>query len=125
GYVLIDLFRPMNMLVMAFIGGAHIFLGFLMYLAALVHFLFAVPMLICMLALLLSHWGNVVDEIGREGRTELPRPFRDMRWGEDVWHPLYALMLAMLFCYLPGRLDLMINRHNHWIIGLSIGMEVI
>lgn len=125
GYVLIDLFRPMNMLVMTFIGGAHIFLGFLMYLAALVHFLFAVPMLICMLALLLSHWGNVVDEIGREGRTELPRPFRDMRWGEDVWHPLYALMLALLICYLPGRLVLMINRHNHWIIGISIGLEVI
>lgn len=48
------------------------------------------------LPLVLAHYGNVIDETGREARDELPRPFRDLSWADDLWGPFYRMALGLM-----------------------------
>jgi len=50
-------------------------------------------------ALVLSHYGNVIEDIGPMEKDELPRPLRDLGWYEDIWSPFVAMFGAMLICY--------------------------
>jgi len=111
-YILVDLFRPLNFFVVCFIFGVHVFVGFLMFLSGLMRFPIGAPMFLIFIMALLAHWGNIVDETGREERNELPRPFRDLRFYEDFWEPFCAFFGALLICYGPGRLLLLVGHQS-------------
>jgi hypothetical protein len=49
--------------------------------------------------ILLGHYGNVVDETATEGKDELPRPLRDLRWHEDLWGPAFQVLLSLALAY--------------------------
>ncbi|HSZ54322.1 MAG TPA: hypothetical protein VK797_01580 [Tepidisphaeraceae bacterium] len=54
-----------------------------------------------MIALILSHYGNVVEDIGPNDKDDLPRPLRDLGFYEDLWLPFCNVFAAMIFCYWP------------------------
>lgn len=92
----IDLMMPANVAVMFFTS--------LAYLAG--QFFFAVKVLffvnLPIAALLLAHYGNVIEDTGPEGRDELPRPLRYLSVGDDLWKPFARMMGALVLCYGPA-----------------------
>lgn len=106
--MLAELLNPVNLIAMAFI--------LIMYLAAQFFQVFAVPLaqmtvgnadtvlvlpMIPLLALLLSHYANVIEETGPLGKDDLPRPLRSADFGDDLWRPLIRMTAAILLCYWP------------------------
>ena len=66
-----------------------IWLGFWMLI------LFAMAMVFALIA----HYANIIEEIGTTGSDELPRPFRNLDWGDDLWGPFSRVMVAFLLSY--------------------------
>jgi hypothetical protein len=68
---------------------------------------------------IVSHYGNVIDEIGPEGNDELPRFLRDLRGHEDIWSPLAAMMAGTVLCYAPAAacgLDAVLGHSNFLVV---------
>jgi hypothetical protein len=105
GHVLMDLFQPINCVVMFFVFGIHVVIAFFIIMVAVGFWLVAFLGFMVVLALL-AHYGNVIDEIGTEGRDELPRPLRDLRFIEDIWTPLLGVGGGLLLCYAPAAIAL-------------------
>jgi hypothetical protein len=97
------LFRPINLVVMGFIVLAHA-LAMFMAGASGFGFLMLVPPLALFLMLLLSHYGNVIDETGPTERSELPTPLRSVNWHDDTWGPFFRWTIAFVACYGPALL---------------------
>jgi hypothetical protein len=99
------LLKPINLLVMFFVVIAH---GLMLMTALIAAFgiFFIVPLLIGVLAILLAHYGIVVDEIGPVGRDELPRPMRQCGWQEDLWGPFVHMAGAIMISFIPAFLVL-------------------
>lgn len=97
---LLELLMPVNVAVMAFVFVVHILLqmSLVVVLSGLV-FLFVAPLLFAMA--LMSHYGNVIDEIGPQDRDELPRPLRSVSLREDLWDPFVNVAASFMLCYLP------------------------
>jgi hypothetical protein len=97
---LVELLMPVNVAVMLFVFVVHVFLqiGLIVVLTGLV-FIFAAPLIMAML--LVSHYGNVIDEIGPQDRDELPRPLRTVSLRDDLWDPFVNVAAAFMLCYLP------------------------
>jgi hypothetical protein len=100
------LLRPINVIVMSLIFFCHIFSQLMIGLVAWGFWLIAFFFLIAQ-ALFLSHYGNVVDEIGPTARNELPTPLRSVNWHEDTWGPFWRMMLSVIICYGPSIATLM------------------
>jgi hypothetical protein len=101
GRVAVDLLMPVNVTVMGFIFIAHVVLQF----TGTMTFsgLWMVAFLPLMMAgVIISHYGNVVDEIGPQDRDELPRPLRGCALIDDMWMPFVNVLLALSICFLPA-----------------------
>jgi hypothetical protein len=98
-----ELLRPMNLMVMAIVAISHVF-------AALGNLLLIMPAMLTgirpsfmnpILALILAHYANVVDEIGTEKRDELPRPLRNLSFWDDTFGPFFRTIVSIMVCYFP------------------------
>ena len=98
-----NLMRPANLIVWNLVFVLHVIIGLILIACGYLGYLIGVPFMVIFLVMLAGHWANIVDEIGREERDELPRPFRDLQWYDDLCHPFFALMLAAFVCYVPYR----------------------
>lgn len=115
GGIFVELFRPINFVVLCVILALWL-LGQVIYLilngALSMAGLSAWGAYLPFIALVLAHYGNVIDETGRESRDELPRPLRDLGWGEDLWGPFSSLFLGLLLCFWPLLALLPLARHS-------------
>src|SRR5262249_32854901 len=75
-----------NLLVMFFILLAHTMTQFILVALSFGFFLLA-PFLLVWQALMVSHFANVIDEMGPQSNHELPTPLRHLGWHEDTWGP--------------------------------------
>jgi hypothetical protein len=113
------LLTPINLIVMVFILLAHVLGQFMMMAIASFYFLL-IPFWAVLQLLMLSHFGNVIDETGPESRQELPTPLRSMSWHEDTFGPLSRVVVALLVCYGPAAMMLMSIRQNPLPVALAI-----
>ncbi len=107
--LLVLLLRPLNLIVSFMILGAFVFLQVLIYLGLSIAVktlgLDVTPAMIVIYGvfwwIVLAHYANVIDDVGREGRDELPRPLRDLSWQDDLWGPLWKSTAGLALCYWP------------------------
>ncbi len=108
----VDLLMPANMAVMFFVLLFYV----AAYLAKIPLNTFAiylnVPTVYALIPniplwLIVAHYGCVVEDIGPDAMDELPRPMRHMAFGEDLFHPLLRVLLALTLCFWPVGLVLL------------------
>jgi hypothetical protein len=98
--ILLHLFQPVNLFVMVFVIFAHmVFQAFALLVQ--VGFFLMVPVLILIAALLVAHYGVIVEEIGTGDADELPRPLRNASVSEDMWNPFIRFCFAIMVCFWP------------------------
>jgi hypothetical protein len=95
------MFRYENLFVILIILFVHVFLQLMMAPVA-AGMLIVLPGLIVLIAALLGHYANVIEDIGFEGKDELPRPLRDASLYDDIWRPFINMCLAIMVCYGPA-----------------------
>lgn len=93
--IALDLLSPINVAVMFFTSIFYLVGQF----AFATVFLFALN--IPLAALLLAHYGNVIEDTGPDLRDELPRPLRYFSWSEDIWRPFFRMFSSLVLCYAP------------------------
>lgn len=101
--VFLHLFHPGNLFVWMLVGLIHalnLFLLRMPLIGTLYLFFFFFPVLL----VLAGHFGNVIDETGREEHDELPAPMRSASFGEDVWKPFVQLAIAGVLAASPTLL---------------------
>jgi hypothetical protein len=101
------LLRPINLMVMGFILLAHFIGAMLTMFMSTAMALLVIPIWVFWHALIIAHYGNVIDETGPTSRGELPTPLRHLGFYEDIWAPLSQLLFTLMFCYVPGVAVLM------------------
>ena len=67
--------------------------------------------------LILGHYAHIVEEIGVDGREEMPRLLRDMSFYGDIWIPLVNVFGSLMLCYGPAVLRCQARFHD---AGLAI-----
>jgi hypothetical protein len=99
--VFLEIFRPVNLLALAFVLLAHLMLnlGAIVMLAGLI-FVAVAPLI--MTFIIIGHYGNVIDDIGPQGRDELPRVGRDFNWHDDLWGPFSQIAGSVFITFLPA-----------------------
>lgn len=103
------LLHPLNLIVSFMILAAFVFLQVLVYLGLSIAVktlgLNVTPAMLVIYGvfwwIVLAHYANVIDDVGREGRDELPRPLRDLSWHDDLWGPLWKSAAGLALCYWP------------------------
>jgi hypothetical protein len=100
GQVMVELFKPLNIVVMLAILLVHLF-GQVVAATIVAGIFFIAPVLLMVMILIMSHYGNIVDEIGPTDRDELPRPLRDASFSDDIWNPFKHVFAALLICFWP------------------------
>jgi hypothetical protein len=96
--VAVELLMPVNVAVMGFVFIAHVLLQFSGMVTVTGLWIFGViPLLLAFL--IVSHYGNVIDEIAVQDRDELPRPLRQCALGEDLWQPFVNITSGVLICF--------------------------
>lgn len=101
--LLASLFSPLNLAVIAGVFLAHLLFWpiLLVIFAGVLLIVIAAPV---MAALILAHYGNVIEDFGPNERDELPRPLRDLGIYEDIWAPFCGVFASLLICYGPSIL---------------------
>jgi hypothetical protein len=107
---LVGLARPINIVVILLVFVLHVVIALVLMGCAWLGYFIGIPFMFIFLMMLIAHWANVVDEVGRQDRDEIPRPFRDMQWYEDLWQPFCAIALSMFICYGP---ELILRHYLH------------
>jgi hypothetical protein len=102
------MFTLPNLVVMLVIFMVHLFMQLMVY-AVVFIFILLVPVFFFVVALLIAHYANTIDETGPEVRDELPRPLRNVSWHDDMWGPFFNVMVAFGFAYGPGLACLLID----------------
>ena len=102
--------RPINIVVICVVFLFHLSVALVLIACAWLGYFIGIPFMFIVLLMLIAHWGNVVDDIGRQEKDEIPRPFRDMQWYEDLCQPLVAMALSMFICYGP---ELILRHYLH------------
>ena len=98
GHAAVELLMPVNVTVMGFVFLAHVFLQFVGTITVSgMWFIIAFPLALA--GVIISHYGNVIDEVGPQERDELPRPLRQCAIGDDLWHPFVNITCALAICY--------------------------
>lgn len=103
------LLSGVNVVVMFFIFAMHLLAAFSMWMLGLVLSMVGIGahwVVFPFSALIIAHYGNTIDDIGTEGRDELPAPLRNISWSDDLWGPFIKTMFAWLVCYGPAALVL-------------------
>jgi hypothetical protein len=103
GSIALELFQPMNLVVMFFIFCVHMFSG-MMFVVMIAALFFLVPPFIILQALILSHYGNVIDDTGRNQTDDLPRPLRDLSWYDDIWSSFVAMFGGIMITFVVPAL---------------------
>lgn len=101
--LLLELFKPVNLVVMLFVLMGYALGQFVAdhpYLFMGMHY-FAVVFILLVMALSMAHYAVTVEETGPHGLDELPRPLRDFDFGDDLWRPLCNALGAVLVAYWP------------------------
>jgi hypothetical protein len=101
GTIMLHLLQPVNMFVMLFVVLAHTFFQATLSIV-LAGIFFAAPVLILIGALLIAHYGVLIEEIGTGESEELPRPLRNASFFEDIWNPFIRFNFAILLCFWPA-----------------------
>jgi hypothetical protein len=96
-----QLLMPGNAFVIFFIFAAHGLVWFLTIITVM-GFFFMAPVLLVFLALIVAHYGNIIDDIGPGEQDELPRPLRGLSFYDDIWHPSTAMLGSLFICYGPA-----------------------
>jgi hypothetical protein len=102
-----ELLMPTNVIVMLFIVAAHLFSG-MMFIVMIAALFFLAPPFIVLQCLIMSHYGNVIDSVGRSEHEELPRPLRDLEWIDDIWFPFCHMFAGIMICFLIPTLALLV-----------------
>jgi hypothetical protein len=112
--ILLELLAPMNAIVMVFVflfyftaGLANLFMTWIANLFLAIPVMFINPII----AMIIAHYANIVDETGPEQKDELPRPLRNLSFHEDLWWPFRNFMGAVFLCYGP-LIVLWMNREH-------------
>ena len=106
GRVMIELLMPVNVVVMGFIFISHVILQFTGTVTfSGLWFVGVIPLVL--VGIIVSHYGNIVDEVGVQERDELPRPMRGCGLYEDLWMPFVHVFFALSLCFFPPFLVLM------------------
>lgn len=114
----VNLLRPSNLVVMLLVYVLHVAAGAMLLACSYLGYFIGTCFILFLVLMLLAHWANVIDEVGREERDDLPRPFRDVQWYEDFAQPLGALVLALVLCYAPA---IIVTRYT---FGLKAGPAI-
>jgi hypothetical protein len=116
---LVTLCQPVNVLVIAIVFIIQVAtLDAGLFIVAAGFFFISITLIVVELTIV-SHYGNVIDEIGPEANDELPRFLRDLRGHEDIWSPLVAMMIGTLLCYAPAvicMLDAMLGHSTFLVV---------
>jgi hypothetical protein len=98
--IFVQLVQPVNLFVMFVVLFMHTFLliAIVMWQAGI---FFVAPLLFIMVWGILAHFANVIDETGPTQNDELPRPLRNLSWGEDLWGPAWRATIAIAICFWP------------------------
>lgn len=97
---LAHMFSPPNLFVMFVIFCIHVLLWPIQFILDEGFFLIVAVEPI-MIALILGHYGNVLEDIGPHDKDDLSRPFRDLQFYEDLWLPFCNVFGALIVCYWP------------------------
>ena len=97
---LFGLLAPINLAVMFAVFCMHAVLWPLIFVsfAGIFIIIVAIPVIG---ALILAHYGNVIEDVGVFEKDELPRPMRDLGFYEDLWLPFCNVFGSILLCYVP------------------------
>jgi len=106
----VGLGRPVNVTVIIVVFVLYVFVTLSLMGCCWLGYFIGIPFVFVILMMLIAHWGNVIDDIGRQDRDEIPRPFRDLQWYEDLWQPFCALALSLMICYGP---ELILSHYLH------------
>ena len=118
---LLRLLMPINVLVMTIILVLHVSVQLVVGFFFGAGVVLISPVLVILQFLIVAHYGNVIDEIGPVGNDELPRFLRDLRFGEDIWSPMTAMLGAFLLCYASALLCFVaVSAGPEWCIVLCI-----
>lgn len=98
--VAVEMLMPVNVTVMAFVFLAHIAFQITGMVTVNGLWIFGIVPLLLAWAIV-SHYGNVIDEIACQDRDELPRPLRGCALGEDIWQPLVNVLCGLSICFVP------------------------
>jgi hypothetical protein len=93
----VELFLPVNFFVMTVVFIAHAFNAMVFIAAAGLFFLW--PVLVMLQGLILSHYGNVIDDTGRNDTDDLPRPLRNLDLYDDLWSPFTQMFGGIMIAY--------------------------
>ncbi len=98
--VLLELFQPGNVMVMASVVTACLLL---IVSAAIVNYgmVFIVVAPVFFAGAIVAHFGIVVEEIGPLEQDELPRPLRGLSWHEDLWGPFKKVAATFVILFWP------------------------
>lgn len=100
GRVGLELFQPVNVIVMGFILLLQLVLE-LSLIPISVGLFFLAPLMIFPAMALLGYFGKVVEETGPGEQDELPRPLGQVSLREDVWSPFVGVAGAGLIAFSP------------------------
>jgi hypothetical protein len=106
-----QLMQPINLFVMIVVLLFHA-LGLVVTSILLAGLFFMAPVLLVIMMIVLAHYGNIVDDIGRAEQNELPRPLRDASWSDDIWQPFIGVAAGLIICFWPLLLTL--NLEQRW-----------
>jgi hypothetical protein len=104
--IFVSLFMPQNFVVMIFIFIAYFvfqmtvgLIGFYLFnILGMKPSLYNLPLAF----LLMAHYANTVEDNGPESIDELPRPLRNLSFGQDIFGPFSNMFTALAYCFLPA-----------------------
>ncbi len=99
GSIVRQLFTPANLFVMFAILAMHAIVTTIGMIGLGIGFLLAAPLMVMILVIIVSHYANVIEDIGPDNKDELPRPMRNSSLYEDMMRPFGNVMLAFIYCY--------------------------
>ena len=97
----LSLLSPSNLAVMFAVLLMHVIIWPVFFITFIGLFFFIVAIAVVP-ALILAHYGNVIEDAGPFEKDELPRPMRDLGWYEDVWSPFCNVFGSLVMCYGPA-----------------------
>jgi hypothetical protein len=108
--IFVELFQPMNVIVMAFILFAHAIWQGLLTLVSIPYFFMLAIIFLGITVMFFAHYAIVIEEIAVEERDELPRPLRQFEFLPDLFWPFLHFIGALFFAFWPAFFAL--NRLN-------------
>ena len=125
-WAMLRLLMPINILVMFIIFALHVVVQLIVGFFFGAGIVLISPALFILQFLIIAHYGNVIDEIGPCGNDELPRFLRDLRFGEDIWGPMSAMLGSVFLCYAPALLcAVAVSAGPSWFLVLAISVAIV